>query len=59
MRALGPSCTPIGKTACPIELGLAQEKEPGRCRFAVPVEGSERVYEMLTFPLATTRRACS
>lgn len=51
----GHLCTPIGKSACPIELGLAQEKEPGRCRFAFTAEGNERVYEMLTFPLAMTR----
>lgn len=50
----GQACTPIGKAGCPIELGLNSEREPGRCRFAVPVDGQERVYEMLTFPLATT-----
>src|SRR6185369_1222826 len=26
----------------------------GRCRFAVAVDGNEHVYEMLTFPLAST-----
>ncbi len=51
----GHLCTPIGNRGCPIELGLAQEKEPGRCRFAVTADGNERVYEMLAFPLATTR----
>jgi signal transduction histidine kinase len=39
---------------CPIEQALSQ-REPGRCRFAVHAEGAEHVYEMLTFPLATTR----
>lgn len=39
---------------CPIELALSQ-REPGRCHFAVHSAGTERVYEMLTFPLATTR----
>jgi C4-dicarboxylate-specific signal transduction histidine kinase len=40
--------------SCPIELALSQ-REPGRCRFAVRAGTQERVYEMLTFPLATTR----
>ncbi|HEX6244935.1 MAG TPA: ATP-binding protein, partial [Polyangiales bacterium] len=39
---------------CPIDAALSQ-REPGRCRFAVHAEGGEQVYEMLTFPLATTR----
>jgi C4-dicarboxylate-specific signal transduction histidine kinase len=39
---------------CPIEQTLASG-EPGRCRFAVQVKGSEHVYEMLTFKLGTRR----
>jgi signal transduction histidine kinase len=39
---------------CAIELAFSR-REPGRCRFAVQGPGAERVYEMLTFPLATTR----
>lgn len=39
---------------CPIERTLSQG-EPARCRFALHTGGQERVYEMLTFPLATTR----
>jgi len=50
----GHPCRAHGKDGCPIELALEQ-REPGRCRFAVVVDGHERVYEMLTFPLATTR----
>ncbi|UJR82016.1 ATP-binding protein [Sandaracinus amylolyticus] len=37
---------------CPVRRALAAS-EPGRCRFAATVEGIERVYEMLVFPLAT------
>jgi signal transduction histidine kinase len=40
--------------SCPIEAALSQ-REAGRCRFAVRTGSIERVYEMLTFPLATTR----
>lgn len=36
---------------CPVKRALASS-EPGRCRFAAPIEGIERVYEMLVFPLA-------
>lgn len=50
----GHACTPVGKEGCPIELGLAHAEEPGRCRFALKSRGNERVYEMLTFPLAST-----
>jgi DNA-binding NtrC family response regulator/signal transduction histidine kinase len=49
----GHSCRSNAES-CPIDLALAQ-REPGRCRFAVRAAGQERVYEMLTFPLATTR----
>jgi signal transduction histidine kinase len=50
----GHPCRAEERDGCPIELALAQ-REPGRCRFALQVDGHERVYEMLTFPLATTR----
>lgn len=50
----GHACTSLGSETCPIELALLQ-REAGRCRFAVHAAGQERVYEMLTFPLATTR----
>jgi signal transduction histidine kinase len=49
----GHACRGAGES-CPIEVALSQ-REPGRCRFAVRAGGQERVYEMLTFPLATTR----
>jgi C4-dicarboxylate-specific signal transduction histidine kinase len=49
----GHACRGAGES-CPIESALSQ-REPGRCRFAVRAKGQERVYEMLTFPLATTR----
>jgi signal transduction histidine kinase len=41
---------------CPVKraLGAAQ---PGRCRFAAAIEGNERVYEMLVFPLAAEAKA--
>lgn len=35
---------------CPVEKAIAQ-RAPGRCRFATPVDGEERVYEMMVFPL--------
>jgi signal transduction histidine kinase len=50
----GHACRPVGKDSCPIESAL-KEGEPGRCRFAVRADAQERVYEMLTFPLATAR----
>jgi signal transduction histidine kinase/PAS domain-containing protein len=50
----GHPCTPVG-SGCPIDLAMAQEREPGRCRFAFSSDGNERVYEMLTFPLASAR----
>ncbi len=50
----GHHCRPVGKLTCPIET-VRNDGEAGRCRFAVQVGGSERVYEMLTFPLASTR----
>lgn len=60
-ESLGPNTCPRSGHACrganescPIELALSQ-REPGRCRFAVRAGAQERVYEMLTFPLATTR----
>ncbi|MDQ3035037.1 MAG: ATP-binding protein [Myxococcota bacterium] len=42
-----------GKLAgqCPVQRALASS-EAGRCRFAAPIDGVERVYEMLVFPLA-------
>ncbi len=50
----GHACRLEGKVGCPIDAALAAG-EAARCRFAVHVSGSERVYEMLTFPLASTR----
>ncbi len=50
----GHACSGLGREPCPIELALNQ-RETGRCTFAVHTERDERVYEMLTFPLATTR----
>jgi signal transduction histidine kinase len=50
----GHACLSLGSEPCPIELALHQ-REAGRCRFGVHAAGHERVYEMLTFPLATTR----
>ena len=50
----GHPCRPVGKDVCPIEVAL-KEGEPGRCRFAVQHDSQERVYEMLTFRLATAR----
>jgi len=41
---------------CPIELALENEG-PGRCRFAVSRDGSERVYELLSFPLSAEHGA--
>lgn len=35
---------------CPVRAAM-EEGAPGRCRFAVTMDGVERVYEMLTFPL--------
>lgn len=37
--------------ACPIDASLAAG-QPGRCRFALGNDRPERIYEMLTFPLA-------
>jgi len=50
----GHACRLEGKIGCPIDTAVAAG-EAARCRFAVPVGGAERVYEMLTFPLASTR----
>jgi signal transduction histidine kinase/PAS domain-containing protein len=50
----GHPCRPVGKPGCPIETVRA-DGDTGRCRFAVHVNGQERVYEMLTFALASTR----
>jgi C4-dicarboxylate-specific signal transduction histidine kinase len=50
----GHACLSLDSEPCPIELAL-HRREAGRCRFGVHAEGQERVYEMLTFPLATTR----
>ena len=35
---------------CPVRAAL-EDDEPGRCRFAVSIDGEERVYEMHVFPL--------
>ncbi len=35
---------------CPVAQAR-QRGEPGRCRFAASVDGSERVYEMMVFPI--------
>lgn len=41
---------------CPIEAATHQS-EGGRCRFAADIDGSERVYELLVYPLAQRGRA--
>ncbi|MDB4976162.1 MAG: integral rane sensor signal transduction histidine kinase [Myxococcaceae bacterium] len=48
------ACHPVGKAQCPVEQTF-ETGEPGRCRFAVNVEGQEHVYEMLTFKLNAPR----
>jgi len=50
----GHACRLEGKIGCPIDTAVAAG-EAARCRFAFNVGGTERVYEMLTFPLASTR----
>ncbi len=35
---------------CPVRVAM-EDGQAGRCRFAMTMDGSERVYEMLTFPL--------
>ncbi len=50
----GHPCRPVGKPGCPIETVRA-DGDTGRCRFAFHAGGQERVYEMLTFALASTR----
>jgi signal transduction histidine kinase len=35
---------------CPVRQALDHE-QPGRCRFAAQIDGNERVYEMMSFPL--------
>lgn len=44
--------TPEG--VCPVNHALIAHAQ-GRCRFAATIEGTERVYEMLAFPLTTSR----
>ncbi len=39
---------------CPVHEAL-HRGEAGRCRFAAPVDGIERVYEMMAFPLSHER----
>ncbi len=34
---------------CPV--AMARDGEPGRCRFAARIDGRERVYEMMVFPI--------
>ncbi len=50
----GHACRLEGKIGCPIDSAVAAG-EAARCRFAFNVGGAERVYEMLTFPLESTR----
>jgi C4-dicarboxylate-specific signal transduction histidine kinase len=50
----GRACHPVGKSRCPIEQTF-ETGEPGRCRFAMQVDGQEHVYEMLTFKLTAPR----
>jgi signal transduction histidine kinase len=50
----GHPCHPLGKSECPITQTLSSG-EPGRCRFALQMNGQEHVYEMLTFKLSTRR----
>lgn len=51
----GRACHPVGKSECPIEQTFASG-EPGRCRFAIQVDGQEHVYEVLTFKLNAPRK---
>lgn len=44
------SCEKDVTGVCPVKAALA-EGQPGRCRFAAVVDGVERVYEMMTYPL--------
>jgi signal transduction histidine kinase len=50
----GRACHPVAKSECPIEQTFSSG-EPGRCRFAIQVDGQEHVYEMLTFKLSAPR----
>lgn len=45
------ACERDASGLCPIERSF-DRGEAGRCRFAVDGEGSERVYELLSFPLS-------
>ena len=45
------ACERDASGICPIERSF-ERGEAGRCRFAVDGEGSERVYELLSFPLS-------
>lgn len=48
--------TPAG--VCPVDHALKSHAQ-GRCRFAATVDGTERVYEMLAFPLTASREGGS
>jgi signal transduction histidine kinase/PAS domain-containing protein len=48
---IGRPCERDASGLCPIERSF-QLGEAGRCRFAVEGDGSERVYELLSFPLS-------
>jgi signal transduction histidine kinase/PAS domain-containing protein len=47
------ACERDASGLCPINRSF-QLGEPGRCRFAVEGDNSERVYELLSFPLSAT-----
>jgi signal transduction histidine kinase len=50
------SCEKDVTGICPVKQALEHE-QPGRCRFAAQIDGAERVYEMISFPLSfETRR---
>jgi signal transduction histidine kinase len=53
----GPSrpCQVKTDAICPVQRALSSAQS-GRCRFAASVDGAERVYEMLVFPLAGSRQ---
>lgn len=44
------ACEKDASGVCPVH-HARDNHEPGRCRFAVPYEDGERVYEMMVFPL--------
>jgi signal transduction histidine kinase len=49
----GHACERDDSDMCPLQRSL-EHKQSGVCRFAVPVEGNERVYELHSFPLTSS-----